>query len=409
MAGCTTRTWTAAIRCSGTRRSTRSGSGGSLPRSGMASPSRSGSLSRSSSRCRRGASGRRAGVLAVLVRAIAAVLLAARAVAALVVRAGRQLVVRDLVLGALVVAHPHGLTVGIGARHHDRALAGPDARAHGGHLRGTVAVLRQLVRQTAHEPAAGAGDLRRVQRQVLLARHLQCDRVEALHPGRAAERAAARAAAIQPLRLVANADLAELDAGLEPACQVLHQLAEVHALLGREVERDPVAAERHLDLGELHLELAELHPLAAVVERLRLEREVLVLLVEVLLLGLADDLARDAAGTLELDERRVLEEHGAHRLAVLTLDDDPVAEAQPQVARVQEEFPARAAQGDLVDLRHDRTSMASGCFARLTPPGNRRLGIDACSGIGPRPGARLRRGSSGLCERPPIGARGQRL
>src|SRR6185369_12567450 len=151
-------------------------------------------------------------------------------------------------------------------------------------------------------------------------------------PRRAAERPPARAAAVQALGLVTDADLAQLDAGLELAREILHQLAEVHALLGGEVERDPVAAERDLDLGELHLQLAQLHPLAAVVERLGLERGVLVLLVQVLLLGLADDLARDVAGALELDERGILEEDGAEGLAVLALDDDPVAETQPQVA-----------------------------------------------------------------------------
>src|SRR5262249_38590120 len=109
-----------------------------------------------------------------------------------------------------------------------------------------------------------------------------------------------------------------------------------------------------------------------------------VVLVQVLFLGLADDLARDVAGALEGDERGVLEEDGPERFAVLALDDDPVAETQPQRARVQEEIPARTAQGDLDDLRHDRTSMAAPAGVRLTPPATRAAGDhQAASGAFP--------------------------
>src|SRR5262249_14812106 len=154
-------------------------------------------------------------------------LLPARAVAALVVRPGRQLVVGDLVLGAVVIAHPHRLAIGVGAGHGHRALAGADLRAHRRHLCRAVAILRQLVGQAAHEAPAGARDLARVQGQVLLARHLERDRVEALHPRRAAERAPAGTAAVDAFRLVADADLPQLDARLEAAREVLHQLAEI--------------------------------------------------------------------------------------------------------------------------------------------------------------------------------------
>src|SRR5207249_1602694 len=197
--------------------------------------------------------------------------------------------------------------------------------------------------------------------------------MEALHPGGAAERAAARAAAVQALRLVAHADLAQLDARLEAARQVLHELAEVHPLLGGEEEGDAVAPERHLDLGQIHLQLAQLDPLPAVVERLRLERAVLVFLVEILFFRLADDLARDVAGALELDERGIAQDHRRERLSMLALHHDPVTEAQPQAARVEEELPARAAQGNLHDLRHDRTSMTDAftSASRCRRPGSR--------------------------------------
>src|SRR5262249_20161258 len=163
---------------------------------------------------------------------------------------------------------------------------------------------------------------------------------------------------------------------------VLHQLAEIDALIGGEVERDPVAPERHLDLGQLHLEIAQLDPLAAMLESLGLEGEVPVLLVEVFLLDLADDLARDAGGALERAGRGIAEDQGGERLAVLALHHDPVAQAQPQVAGVEEELAAAAAQGDLNDLRHDRTSMADG-GVRFTLPEARQPGTCNRSEGGP--------------------------
>ena len=102
-------------------------------------------------------------------------------------------------------------------------------------------------------------------------------------------------------------------------------------MLGREVEGEAVPVERDLDLGQVHLELAELDPLPAIVERLPLLGPVVVLLVQVLLGGLADDLAGHVAGTLELDQHP-LQVHVAERLAVLGLDDDRVPELEPQAA-----------------------------------------------------------------------------
>jgi len=152
--------------------------------------------------------------------------------------------------------------------------------------------------------------------------------------------------------VVAHTDLAQLDPALELRREVAHQVAEVDAMLGGEVERDAVAAERHLDLGEVHLELAQLDPLLAVLERFALADGIVIELVQVLLGHLADDLARHVARTLELDQRRILEEDGAGGLAVFALHDDVVAQTEPEFSRVEEEFLARPAQGDLDDLRH---------------------------------------------------------
>ena len=69
-----------------------------------------------------------------------------------------------------------------------------------------------LVGQAAHQAAAGAGDLRRIERKVLVLRELQRDRLDLAQPGGAAELAAAAADPTQEGRFIANADLSQLDA-----------------------------------------------------------------------------------------------------------------------------------------------------------------------------------------------------
>src|SRR5439155_28978 len=123
------------------------------------------------------------------VRAVPAALraLAARAVAALVVGPGRELVVSDAVFGTLIVPDPDRLAEEIGPRDHHLPLSGlefgPDRR----HAVRGLAVARELVGEAAHEPPAGAGDLAGIERELLVARHLERDRMELLEPGRAAE------------------------------------------------------------------------------------------------------------------------------------------------------------------------------------------------------------------------------
>src|SRR5262249_44652111 len=53
------------------------------------------------------------------------------------------------------------------------------------------------------------------------------------------------------------------------------------------------------------------------------------------------------------DQRRVFQMHRADHFAVIALRDHAVAEPEPDVAGVEEELSARAAQSDLNDLRHD--------------------------------------------------------
>ncbi len=65
----------------------------------------------------------------------------------------------------------------------------------------------------------------------------------------------------QQLGFVTHADLLELDAGVELAGHVAHQLAEVHPSVGPEVEDDLLAAQDVLDLDDAHLQLVLAHQL----------------------------------------------------------------------------------------------------------------------------------------------------
>ena len=70
----------------------------------------------------------------------------------------------------------------------------------------------------------------------------------------AAKRAAANAVTTQYFGLVANADLAQLDAGAEDAGQVFDQVAEIHAAVGREVEQHLAIVKSILRIDQLHLQ-----------------------------------------------------------------------------------------------------------------------------------------------------------
>src|SRR5690606_18771007 len=89
-----------------------------------------------------------------------------------------------------------------------------------------------LVAQAAHEAAAGARDLERIEREVLVLGDGQVDRAQLGEPGRGAVLAAAAPDAVEALGLVSHADLLELDARAEGGGEVTHERAEVHPTLG---------------------------------------------------------------------------------------------------------------------------------------------------------------------------------
>src|SRR6476620_1739635 len=98
-----------------------------------------------------------------------------------------------------------------------------------------------FVLEPAEQAAAPAGNLRRVEREMLILGEAEIDRRELLEPGRAAVFAPAAADAGEPGGLIAHTDLPELDPGPKPRCEIAHQRPEIHPLLGREVDRELAA------------------------------------------------------------------------------------------------------------------------------------------------------------------------
>src|SRR5262249_14941945 len=118
-----------------------------------------------------------------------------------------------------------------------------------------------LVPQAAHESSAGAGNLRRIERQPLVLGDAEVHGSQLGEPGRRAILAAAATHAVEALRLVTNADLLELDPRAEHRRQLAHQRAEVDSFFGREVERQLFAVPLPLGVGQLHRQLVRVDTL----------------------------------------------------------------------------------------------------------------------------------------------------
>src|SRR5207249_2919353 len=87
-------------------------------------------------------------------------------------------------------------------------------------------------RYRAMQSPASSRDLRRVEGEVLVLGERQAHRPQLRQPAGAAVLAAAAAHPVEPLGLVACADLPQLDARVKQAREVPHQGAEVHPLFG---------------------------------------------------------------------------------------------------------------------------------------------------------------------------------
>ena len=127
-----------------------------------------------------------------------------------------------------------------------------------------VLVRLELIAQAAHQAAANATDLGRVERQVLLFCHANRDGLKLSAKARAAEFLSALGIAAHQAGLVAHADLAHVDANVQRRGQILDELAKIDALLGRKVEHGLLAAKQVLDAHRLHLEVELLDQAAEV-------------------------------------------------------------------------------------------------------------------------------------------------
>jgi len=123
-----------------------------------------------------------------------------------------------------------------------------------------------LIGQAAEQPAAHAGNLRRVQKEILLLGHLDGHRLELADESGAAAHLSAVAYGTNHLGFVADANLAELDAGAVRFDQVLHQLPEVDAPRCREEEDHLGTVLKNLHIHELHVQVALADALAAVAD-----------------------------------------------------------------------------------------------------------------------------------------------
>src|SRR6185369_4042781 len=164
---------------------------------------------------------------------------------------------RDLHLDPVVRAtHRRGLPEHVLAHDLAVALHRRHARADARQPAAKLEVRVVLVPQAAFEPPAHARELRRVQRQSLLLRHLHRYRLKLAQPRGAAELPAAGADAPDHLRLVARADLLHLDARVQRLREIADELAKIDATLRAKVEDRLARVEEVLHLHELHAHLA---------------------------------------------------------------------------------------------------------------------------------------------------------
>ena len=249
----------------------------------------------------------------------------------------------DLV-GLIALEHILALTVkldlqaaaqDVDRRHRAIARRRLDKGADLRHGLDQILIRRLLIAQAAHQTAACTGDLRRVERHGLHLRHLRRDGLKVVQELTAAVRAAADADAAEHLRLIAHADLAQLDAVAEHGGEILDQLAEINTPVGREEEHGLVALEAALDVHKLHIQTMLGDLLLADLKRLLLAAAVDLLDAQIALRGDARQRAQRLHDRLIRHD--VVSENALCQLqAARGLDDDLVARAHGDAVRVKE-------------------------------------------------------------------------
>ena len=141
--------------------------------------------------------------------------------------------------------------------HATRPLRGVHAVTHPRRRGQELVVQRVLVLQAAHQATAGARDLHRVGREVLVTGHPHRHRVEVDEEGGAAGVAPARSDPALDAGVVARGELGEHHLAVERLRDRAHELAEVDAAAGREVDRGGGASTLVTDVGPV--DSADLH------------------------------------------------------------------------------------------------------------------------------------------------------
>src|SRR5688500_2775893 len=174
---------------------------------------------------------------------------------------------RDNTSLAFGASESYPLTENVDRQHLFLAPGGHDDLSFLGEALATLDVELVLVAQAAHETPARAGDLRGIQRKALVLRDTEVDRAKLRQPGSGAVLTAATPDAVEPLCLVTNADLLQLDAGAEERREIADEVAKVDALFGGEVEREFFPVPLPLCVGELHRQAVGTYAIHALAPR----------------------------------------------------------------------------------------------------------------------------------------------
>jgi hypothetical protein len=192
--------------------------------------------------------------------------------------------------------------------------------------------VRQLVPQAALQTATESRQARRIEIQILLFGHLDRNGLEAVQPRRTAERPSAGTVTPEHLGFIPGSDLPHFDACMEFRRKLPHELPEIDATFGSEIEDETRAIELLLGTRELHVQPALTNLQQRNPVRLLLPLLLLELGDDVFLCRPANDLGGGVTGGLTpFGHRAVQCHHGAEGGPAVSLHDDAVTGSQRRV------------------------------------------------------------------------------
>ena len=235
-------------------------------------------------------------------------------------------------------------------------LSGPAVRgagllAHLGHLRVQVFVSVFLILKAAHQSSAGSGDLGRIERKILFLCHLDRNRREVAQVGGAAEFSAADPHTAQHLRLIAYADLPQLDPHAEYRSQVFHQIPEIDSPVRGKIKKDLASVKGILRIHQLHVKVMLSHLFPADVQSLFFFCPVFLNLLRIFLRRDPDHLAQRLRHHIVRD----ISDSSGHRAVFRSagsLHDDMIAHDRLQITRIKIVDLSRAAEAHSNNFNH---------------------------------------------------------